>query len=133
MALTLKIPKRFDVIEDVTAQYNGQLKDETGANIGSTSVTALDLSLFDKDTNTFINSRGSTSTGGQDVLNKSNVTLSTSGALVWQIQPSDNKVITAGKANETHIARFDFEYGSGQKGRHPIALIVRNLANVVVA
>jgi hypothetical protein len=115
----------FTVKERCTAWYRATVQGD-GAALPASSLDTLTLTLYDRDTGTILNSRNA-----QDVLNKANVTVGEDGALVWELQPADNVIVSDGKSLEAHVALFTWTWGSGKSGRHEVPILVENLAKVV--
>jgi len=121
--LTAKIPER------TTPKITAVIKDENGVAIPDTSLDTLTLDLYnmsDDPVFAVINSRTA-----QNVLNANDVTVDTSGILVWQMVTADNAIIDATLKTEKHRAVFNWTYSSGIKtGRHIIDLTVVNLEKI---
>jgi len=119
---------RFQAKEQNTARYTAVIKDETGAAVSVVSIVTLTLTLYDKDTETILNSRN-----GQNVLNLNGVTVDINGALVWILEPGDNAIVNDAKAYEDHVALFAFTYGVGgaKAGTWEVLLTVSNSQIVV--
>ena len=106
------------VYEKSTAEFTATVQDENGTAIGSGSLTTLTLTLFDKLTNSIINSRND-----QNVLNANGVTVSAQGALVWTMDPLDNQILNAELKNEKHVAMFKWTWSAGAKAGFYLFLI----------
>lgn len=120
----------FSVLENTTNIYTANLVDETGAGITLTVLKTLTLSLYDAKTLTTINSRTS-----QDVLNKNDVAVSSSGGLTWTMEPLDNAVVDETQPLELHMGLFGWQWGGASSsawkvGRHQVGFSVVNLAFV---
>lgn len=113
------------VNEQVTARYTAQLVDEDGNNILLSDIVSLVLTLYEKSTGNIINSRDV-----QDVLNNNNVTVSSSGALTWILQPADNIMVTENPVSELHVAFFQGVYSSTKHLKHEYAYRVNALEKV---
>ena len=99
------------VREKSSGKYTAVLKDETGAVIPASALTAITLTLYDLATNAIINNRD-----GQNVLNANNVTIDNSGNLVWSVQAADHALVrTSGRPLEKHRAVFEYTWSSGTK------------------
>ncbi len=113
------------ILEKTTPEITGIIKDEDGTLISSADLDTVTLTLFnlsDAPTCTIINSRTA-----QNVLNTNNVTIDTSGNLVWSVQPLDTAILGTGSI-ENHRAVFEWTYNSGSKnGKHIIDMVIRNL------
>lgn len=56
----------------------------------------------------------------QNVKNANNVVVSTTGTVVWYMQPEDTQKLDQTTARELHVARFTWYYGlpDGSRGRN---------------
>lgn len=115
------------VNEESTAIYSAQLVDELGANIALASIATITLTLYDEYSGAIINGRN-----GQDIKNANNVTISSTGAVSWTLQPADNTVVHDSFDTETHVALFQGTYGSGglKSLKHEFRFRVVNLEKV---
>ncbi len=112
--------------ERTTGRYTAVLVDESDVPVGSTIITALTLTLYDKASGAIINSRND-----QNALNANGVTLDVSGNLAWTVSYLDNVILDSGKHVEHHVALFEWVWASGTKeGRHEVAIQVVNLEKV---
>lgn len=112
----------FKVNEGTSAQYTGQLVDETGSAISGNSLNSLKLTLYDKSTGTILNSRNK-----QNVLNGNNVTVNSTGYLVWTLSAADNAIV-ANPAGELHCALFEWEWSIPTKsGKREVLIQVTAL------
>lgn len=120
------------VLEDIipersSPKITATVQDEAGDGIAASSLDTLTLTLYnlsDAD-KTIINSRSD-----QDVLNTNNVTVDSSGNLVWSVQALDTIIVSA-PVLEQHRAVFAWTYSSGTKtGRYTIDMTIRNLEKV---
>jgi hypothetical protein len=115
----------FRVNQATSAQYACVLVDDTGAVVAASALTTLTLTLTDDATGTALNGRTN-----QNVLNANNVTVDSSGNVVWSIQPADN-VIVGTRELEAHTALWTATWSSGTKSlTHEVAVLVTNLAGV---
>ncbi len=113
------------VNEHAIAKYTAVIKDEADVAIAAASLSTLTLTLYDLKGATIINSRAA-----QNVLNANNVTVDSSGNLVWTLQPADNPIIASGEL-ESHIALFEYTWSSGTKrGSHEVTISVRDITKV---
>lgn len=115
----------FHVTERTVAQYSGKLVDEKGIGVSSAALLTFTLSLYDRRSSSFINSRQQ-----QSVLNTNNVTVDTLGNVLWQIQPEDNVILDDTLLTETHVALFEAIW-SGGRAEHEVELVVRNIGTVI--
>lgn len=103
--------------------YTATLTDENGDAVPASAINSLKLTLKDVDSGTIINSRDR-----QDVLNTNNVTVhATSGLLTWTIQPADNAIVSASKADgdiERHLAVFELVFSTTKRQNHRVELEV---------
>jgi hypothetical protein len=118
------MPSDFYCKEETSATYDATVEDDAGVAIPAASLSSVVLTLYDVATGTIINLRD-----GQDVLNANNVTISSSGALQWLMQPEDNIVVTSDSVVEHHKALFEF-VASGRESKHEVNIYVSNLAKV---
>lgn len=125
--MTQPIP--FEVLEGSSATWTGYLRDAAGVAIASADIVALTITLYDRLTDTIINSRTA-----QDILNANNVTVhATSGLITWEVQPADNVIVgTSLKTNksEEHVALIECTYDTSKKLKKEIKIKVVNLNKV---
>lgn len=113
-------------MERSSGRMTATMVDEAGDPISSASLDTLTLTLFEILSKKAINGRDD-----QNVLNANNVTVNSSGELVWTIQPADNALIRQSHGYEVHRALFEWTWDSGTKrGLHYEDLLVQNLATV---
>jgi len=119
--------------ERTTGIYTATLEDESGVPIPLSSISALELWLYNLKTGVIINARGTWGGPGQDVKNNNNVTIHpTSGLLTWQLQTLDNVIVEDFRTTEEHRAVFRATcLGSYPIVTHQFALMVTNLKPVV--
>jgi hypothetical protein len=116
----------FEVNEKTTSRVTGVFRDEANAVIGTTEMTTLVATLYDKVAGTIINSRDE-----QDVLNTNGGTLDASGNFTIQLDVADNIILDQTNVYEVHVLLLEWTYDSGAKGgNQEIELYVVNLANV---
>ena len=85
-----------------TAVFTATLRDKDGTAIPAASLASLTLTLTDAASGGVVNSRDA-----QDVLNTANVTVNSSGGLVWTIQIADVAQQTAASVERAeHVAKF---------------------------
>ena len=113
--------------ENATSEYTATLKDKSGAVIPAADITALTLTLYlQSNSATLINSRDA-----QNVLNTNNVTVSSSGVLVWSMQKADNEVVDQDLDKELHIGLFQYSWNSGaENDHHTVRIMVERTVNV---
>jgi hypothetical protein len=111
----------FRIQKSTTARYTATLKDELGAVVPGSTLTALTLTVYDVDTSQILNARDA-----QDALNTNGVSVDEQGNLVWTIAPADTAIITASKSSERHRAVFAFSWGNGKRAWHRVDLQVDN-------
>ena len=106
----------FNVQERNSYNLSFQLADEDGEDIALSSLTTLTLTLYytnprletsDSNHLATINNRYS-----QDVKNTNNVTVSSTGAVVWSVLPADSAKLDSTTSAETHVALFTWTYSS---------------------
>ena len=115
------------ILEKTSPKITATIQDEDGTGIPAASLDTLTLTLYNLDdsSNTIINSRTA-----QDVLNTNNVTVDSSGNLVWLVQPLDT-IIVGSKGVEKHRVVFEWTYSSGTKnGKYIIDMDIRNLVKI---
>lgn len=115
------------ILEKTTPQITAIIQDEDGAAIPAASLDTLTLTLYNLSDSekTIINSRNA-----QDVLNTNNVTVDSSGNLIWFVQSLDTAIIGS-RERERHRAVFEWTYASGAKnGKYIIDMDIRNLAKI---
>ncbi len=54
----------------------------------------------------------------QNVLNANDVTITTSGTIVWLIQPEDTTKLNTALDDELHVALFTWMYSTGKQNSH---------------
>lgn len=114
---------RYKVRERTSAIYQATVASETGAGVPADELTAITLTLYDKETDAIINSRDA-----QDVLNENGVTIDEAGLLEWTLTPDDNVIL--GDGDEIHVALFEYEYEDGKKGNHEVEFFVQAVERV---
>ena len=117
----------FAVRQDCGAKYTAVLLNEASAPVAGSTLTTLKLTLWDYATRQILNGRDL-----QDVKNANNVTIDESGNLAWYLQPNDNALIgtVAEGVTESHRAKFEWTWGTGQQGSWVITLAVQATARV---
>jgi len=116
------------ILEKTTAKLEALIVDEAGVAISSANLDTLILDLYDMTTTakTIINARSA-----QNVLNINDVSVDTSGNLIWLIQDLDTIILDATLATETHRAVLSWTYSAGTKtGRAVLDMTIVNLAKV---
>ena len=117
------------VAENSSALYTANLTDEAESALALSSLHAITLTLYDKESGTIINSRSD-----QDVKNTNNVTITSGGVLTWSVQPADNPIVGTNirvGGHETHVALFEYTWASGAAaGKHELEIEVRQLDKV---
>lgn len=113
------------IAEKTSAKITAVVQDEDGNGISSGSLDTLTLTLYQKDTDNYINSRNK-----QNVLNANGVTVDASGNLAWEMSPEDTQIVGSGNG-EIHVALFEWTWSGGAKaGRHLIEHKVVNVDKV---
>ncbi len=117
------------VAEKTTLRFTATLVDETGAAIPSSGVSALTLTLYNRDSaaKEIINS-----VTAVNILNTGRGTLhATSGLLTVTLEPLDNAIVDSASDLEWHRALIEGTYAAGAKAfKHEIDWQVRNLNKV---
>jgi hypothetical protein len=109
--------------ERTSATYRATLVDDDGLPLVPAQISDLRLTLWNAGDGTVIN-------GWETVPVGPAATVSPEGVLEWAITPDDTPVLDPTVAYERHIARFDFSFGAGRRGRHEVELRVENLRRV---
>lgn len=116
----------FSVRERTTRRYTAVLKDETGAVIGSGTLSSLKLTLYNRADGSIINTRNQ-----QNVLNANGVTVDASGNLTWTMDPADNPIVDATLSYEEHVALFEIGWSSdAKKNNHEVIVRVENVNKI---
>jgi hypothetical protein len=113
--------------ESTTWKYTGKLEGEGGEALGSGTVSVLELTLYNQADLAIINT-----VDRVNILNTGRGTLDVDGNLAITFLWQDNPIVGGGSVtDETHIALIEWTYGGGlKKGKHELAIRVRNLAKV---
>lgn len=119
--------------ERQTGAYSFTLVDENDAGINMNTILTMTLTYYDKETLTIINNRQD-----QNVLNNNNVTVNTviSPTLVttvtWSFRPEDTIVVDNRHELETHVALFQWTWGSNPvlHAAHEMEFQIENLTYV---
>lgn len=117
MALTTLQP--YEVFEGSTARLTFTISDEDGTAIPASALTTATLSLYNRATNTAINSRNA-----QNILNANNVTISSAGVVVASLQAADNAIVGTDR-KEVHVAVFTFTTGAAVAVVEVLITVVR--------
>lgn len=117
------------VAEKTSLRLTATLVDETGTAIPSSGITALTLTLYNRDSATkeIINS-----VSAVNILNVGRGTVhATSGLFTLVLEPADNQIVDNTQDLEWHRALLEGTYASGAKAfKAEIDFPVRNLNNV---
>lgn len=117
------------VAEKTTMRFTSTLVDETGTVVPSAGVSALTLTLYNRDSTAkeIINS-----VSAVNILNSGRGALhATSGLLTVTLEPNDNAIIDSASDLEWHRALIEGTYAGGAKAfKHEIDWQVRNLNKV---
>ena len=119
------------VLENTSAVYTATLKDQDGVVIAAGSLDALTLTLYNDKDGTIINSRSQ-----QNCLNANNVTVDSSGGLIWVMQPADNVIVdTALEPGQTEVHKglFEWTWDTTRKGRHELQIDVTQVDEVTLS
>lgn len=109
----LHILEQDQIWEETTGDFDAIVRDEDGAAIAQASLTTITLTLRNYKTGEIINSRNA-----QSVNNTNNVTIDSSGNLLWLIQEEDTVIFDESLEfgdKEEHVAEFVYTYSSGTK------------------
>lgn len=88
-------------------------------------LTTLTVTLYESRTGTAINSRTA-----QSILGVNGGSVSSAGVVTLRLDPLD-MIIVSGRALETHVALFEWTWGSPLKsGKHEVAFQIDNLLKV---
>jgi len=120
-------PTTFTTVvnEKSTAKYTATLKDEDGNIIPAANIVSLTLTLCEVPDGTIINSRND-----QDVLNTNNVTVDSSGILIYTLQELDTIIVNPALATEIHRATFKMTFNTTGKATWDVEFTIRNLVKV---
>lgn len=107
---------RFRFTEKSSGGIDFAIKDQDDVAVPAASLTAATLTLHDLDTYEpdsspavgIINSRDA-----QDILNANDVTIDSSGHVIWSVRPEDNPIVTRRRQLERHRAKFQFVWATG--------------------
>lgn len=117
------------VAEKTTLRFTATLVDEAGVVIPAAGVSAMTLTLYNRDSATkeIINS-----VNAVNILNAGRGTLhATSGLLTVTLEPNDNTIIDSASDLEWHRALIEGTYAGGAKAfKHEVDWQVRNLNKV---
>ena len=116
------------ILEKTSPKITATVQDENGVAIPAASLNTLTLTLYNLNDSakTIINDRNA-----QDVLNTNNVTVDSSGNLIWLVQSLDT-IIVGSQERENHRAIFEWTYSSGTKnGKYQIDMEIKNLAKTI--
>jgi len=116
------------VKESTTAVYGATLQDNDGNAVSAADLDSLTLTLWDKVSETIINSRNA-----QNVLNTNNVTVSDDGVLAWTMQPDDNVIVDTNHLDgqkEEHRALFQWTWDTNKYGKYEVVIDVQQLTKV---
>lgn len=116
----------FNTIENTTSKVSGVLVDEIGGGVGIPVVTALVVSLMNRATGAYINSRDHV-----NVLNMNGGSLDGSGNFAWVMSPGDNVIIDDALDFEVHTVLLEFTYGDGRQGKKLIDIAVQNIVRTI--
>ena len=121
------------VNEQGSAVFTASLVDTSSDGVGYGTLTGLTLTLYDKDTGVIINARNAQSVLSTDGLSTNNVVVGSTGLVTWTMQPNDNRIVSGCLpvgAAETHVALFEWKWGTTSEGSAEAEFTVINRANV---
>lgn len=119
------------VNEESSAEYTCVLKDENDDPVSVSNILTATLTYYDKRTGQIINSREA-----QNIKNANNVTIDTSGNLVWSIQPEDTIIVSStirSGCEEYHVGQISFTWSIAAVAKahnHIFEIAVRQLLKV---
>lgn len=120
--------RQLIVAEQTTLRFTATLIDETGAAIPSAGLSALTLTLYNRDSTTKEILNG---VDDVNILNTGRGTVhATSGLLTIVLLPADNAIIDDTVDLEWHRALIEGTYSGGKTFKQEIDFQVRNLAKV---
>ena len=120
-------PSTVDCLEGETPRYTATITDDAGNPLPAASLSTLVLTLYvikADGTVAYVNSRNA-----QNVLNANNVTVGTSGEVVWSLQVADTSLIEA-LPFERHIALWEWTWPTSRAGKHELWITVKALGEV---
>lgn len=132
----------FQVNERSSTRYVGTLKDQAGAVVGASQLTALRLWLRATNAPAGVYIRNN-----QNVLNANGVEVfdtvaprgvdangvAVSGNIVWDMDPADNRIVAGDRDQEDHEAVFKYNWGSGSNAKqhtHRVPITVTNFVPI---
>jgi len=114
----------YPIKEQETGVYSFTIKDETGAVIPASQLTAVLLTVYVPTTGALIRDH-------QDVKNAHNVTIGEDGVVAWSQQVGDVTILDDTLATETHRCLFLFTWQSGTRSKpHEVDFEIENLAQL---
>jgi hypothetical protein len=105
--------------ESSTGRIGGQLVDEDGENIDLSAISAL--------VGTLINNVGTKIRDAQNMLNANNGTVSSTGAFVLELQPSDTAAIESGSDFQIRYLTLKGTHSGGKTLAKEIQFYIRKL------
>lgn len=119
-----KDPLQFDKVinEGASAFFEASLEDENGAPVGSAAIQSVTMNYYHLATGAIINNRSN-----QNVLNANGVTISPTGALVWELDEADTSIVSAVNGYDEHRAEFKVVWGpDNRRMNFDVAIYVRD-------
>jgi hypothetical protein len=118
----------FPARERTSCTYEADLVDDSNppVPVPAGSLLTLKLTLWDRKTGTIINGRNE-----QNVLQAAGVTVNAEGHLIWVLSPEDNAHIAGDGTVETHVALWEWTYGSPVRtGNHEMFIQLQGVTHV---
>ncbi len=98
----------FSVKQHSSYLFKAQVRGELNRPVPGSDFTSVTLTLYDTTTNTKIRD-------AVDVLQQNDVTIDEDGWMRWNMQPSDNVIVSVDHGTEVHVALFEFKWALGEK------------------
>jgi hypothetical protein len=107
--------------ESSTGRVGGQLKDDAGANIDLSAVTAL-VGTLTNHLHAVVNARSA-----QNMLNTNNATVSSTGAFVLELQVADTAAVEIGPEYQARYLTLKGTHSGGKTLVKEIQFFIRKL------
>ena len=118
----------IQAVEKQSGFWAGRLLDENGAGVGSTILTSLTGTLYDRATQAIINRRNA-----QNIINANQCTMDAAGNFRWDWVPADQTYVNPNRTIEEHVmlitAKWTRSDGFPGEANHEIHF---NVARVVL-
>lgn len=115
----------IQAVERQSGFWRGRLQDENGAGVGTSILTSLTGTLYDRSTTqrTIINSRSN-----QDILNNNQCTMDADGNFRFDWLPTDQVFINPNRDGEEHVFRIQAKWtstdGNPREAEHELHFMV---------